>query len=141
MKKAIIGSLLIVGLTAGVAFSHGKGHGFRGGGYQMGGGGGHQMMGSGMMGYQHGGGGWGNFDCPRVGMAGGGWNSTQKQNFLDETVELRKQMHEKRFEIREARRSSNLDVEKLGQLEKDMIDIRSKIQKKAQKLAGAAGQQ
>ncbi len=141
MKKIIIGSILIVGLTTGFAFAHGKGYGGRGNGYSMGGGGYHMMdsgsNGPGMMGYQRGGGGWENNDCRCAYGAGqGGWNNDERQKFLEETLELRKQMNDKRFEFREARRTGNVDRDKLAQLQKDMIDIRTQIQKKAEELSG-----
>ncbi len=151
MKKVIIGSILVVGLTAGLAFAHGNGYGFRGNGSHMGGngyhmgGGGNGMMGPGMKGRRmmgnYGGsggkGGWGNNYCTGASWSGqNNWNSEGHQKFLAETVELRKQMNEKRFELKEIARSSNVDRDKLAQLEKEMIDIRTQIQKKADELSG-----
>ncbi len=145
MKKVIIGSILVVGLTAGLVFAHGNGYGFRGnGGSHMGGngyhkGGGYGMMGQGMMGNYGGNGGWGNTNCLGASKLGPKtWNSENQQKFFEETVELRKQMHEKRFELNEAARGSQVDADKLAQLEKEMIDIRTKIQKKAEELGGAS---
>ncbi len=148
MKKVIMGSALIIGLTAGLAFAHGKGNMFRGhgynmgdGGYQMGGGGGYNMMDNGMYGQggkgvNRGGGGWGNQDCPcAAGKGPGRWSPEERQEFLEATVELRKEMHNKKFELREAKRTGTIDHEKVGQLQKDMIDIRMQLQKIAQELS------
>lgn len=142
MKKAIIASVLIVALAAGFAFAHGKGYGGRGNGYHMGGSGygmmGPGMMGPGgygMMGNYVGNGGWGNYDCPGAGRFGqGSWNSDEHQKFLEETSGLRKELNNKRFEYNEAVRSS-ASSEQLASLEKEIIDIRTQIQSKAEKLS------
>ena len=133
MKKVIIGSILIVSLAAGFAFAHGNGYSSRGN--HMGSGG-YGMMGQGMMGNYHGKGSWGNNDCPGASLSNqGGWNSDEHQRFLDETAGLRKQMNEKMFEFNEERRSPDANSDQLAKLKKELIDIRSMIQKKAEVLS------
>ncbi len=162
MKKIIIGSVLIVGLATGLAFAQGKnfgqggyGHNKRCNGYQMNVGmespgmnsQGMNRLGmdrSGMQGprmkkgYAQGGGrGYG--DCQASGWAGQGYkNSEDRQKFFTATVEQRKQMHAKRFELREIYRNGGGDVEKIAEIEKEMIDLRTQIQKKAQELRADA---
>lgn len=140
MKKMILAAVLAVGLaTAGMAYAHG---GYGNGGYGMGG---YGMMGPGygygMMGPGYGmmGGGYGNgYACPGYGNGGyrGGWNNSwnnpNSQKFLDDTVQLRKQLNDKRFEYQEALRNPNTTREQLAKIEKDMIDLQAKISDKAQ---------
>lgn len=141
MKKAILASLLFVGLAAGVAFAHGD-RGYGGRGY-----GGHMMdnaygqMGPGMMGGNYGmmgpgmmGGYGGRFnDCPGAGYFGNdGWNSESQQKFLEDTVDLRKDLNNKMFEYGEAQRNPDTTREQLASIEKEVIDIRTKLQDKAE---------
>ena len=148
MKKVIIASILVVGLAAGVAFAHNNGYGQRGyGGHMMGGnygmmGGGYGNMGPGMMGGGYGnmgpgmmGGGYGGGydDCPGAATFGkDGWNSESHQKFLEETLDLRKELNAIAFDFTEAQRNPNTTREQLATLEKDMIDIRTKLQDKAE---------
>lgn len=140
MKKAIIASILVVGLAAGFAVAHGNG-GFGGRGW-----GGHMMspgmMGPGMMGGGYGtmgpgmrggyGGGYG--DCPGAAYFGqDGWNSESHQKFLEDTVVLRKELNDKRFEYAEAQRNPETTREQLAALEKEVIDIRTQLQEKAER--------
>jgi hypothetical protein len=133
MKKAIIASILIVGLAAGFAFAHGNG-GFGGrgwGGHMMGPGmmGSYGMNGPGMMGGS--GGGYG--DCPGASYFGSdGWNSEPHKKFLEDTVGLRKDLNEKRFEYVEAQRNPETTREQLAAIEKEVIDIRTQLQNKAE---------
>ena len=132
MKKAIIAAILVVGLTAGLAYSHGGGWGGRGwGGHMMGG---YGMMGSGMMGPgMMGGYGGGYGDCPGAAYFGpDGWNSESHQKFLEDTVGLRKELNDKWFEYAEAQRNPNTTREQLAAIEKEVIDIRTKLQEKAE---------
>ena len=141
MKKVIIATILVVGLAAGFAFAHGNnGYGGRGyGGHMMGNeygsmgpgmmGGNYGMMGPGMMGSY--GGGYG--DCPGASYFGkDGWNSEPHQKFLEDTVGLRKELNDKGFEYAEAQRSPNTTREQLASIEKEVIDIRTKLQEKAE---------
>lgn len=139
MKKAIIASILVVGLAAGFAFAHGNG-GFGGrgwGGHMMGPG----MMGPGMMGGSYGmmgpgmrggyGGGYG--DCPGAAYSGqDGWNSEPHQKLLNDTVGLRKDLNDKLFEYAEAQRNPETTREQLAAIEKQVIDIRTQLQDKAE---------
>ncbi len=139
MKKIIIASVLIVGLAAGFAYSHGNGRaGFgnnmMGSSYgMMGGGNGMMGGGNGMMG---GNGGEGNYyDCPGAASFGqGGWNSEPHQKFLEETVGLRKEMNDKRFDYMEAQRNPNTSREQLAEIEKEIIDLRTQLSAKAELL-------
>ncbi|SHH96699.1 hypothetical protein [Desulfofustis glycolicus] len=138
MKKIIITTILIVGLAAGFSFAHNNDWGMRGnGGHMMGGnygmmqhgmmGGGQPMMGPGMMG---GFGGYG--DCPRATAFGDGqWTSESHQKFLDDTVELRKEINDTQFAYQEARRNPNTTREQLVSIEKELIDLRSQLQERA----------
>ncbi len=133
MKKVLIASVLAVGLASGVAFAHNNGYGSGGGygGHMMGGYGGYGMMGPGMMnGYGYG----GDYDdCPGAAALGNnGWNSQSQQKFLDETVGLRKELNDKSFDYAEAMRNPNTTREQLATLQKEMIDIRTKLQDKAE---------
>jgi hypothetical protein len=139
MKKIIIASVLIVGLAAGFAYSHGTGragygNNMMGSSYgMMGGGNGMMGSGNGMMG---GNGGEGNYyDCPGAASFGqGGWNSEPHQKFLEETVGLRKEMNDKRFDYMEAQRNPNTSREQLAEIEKEMIDLRTQLSAKAELL-------
>jgi hypothetical protein len=139
MNRILIATVLAIGLTiaGGYAFAYGNGGGSRSGGQgMMMGGGGYGMMdrgygmGQGMMddyGDNDGG-------CNYQGAAGFGrnaWTSEQYQKFLDDTVELRKEMHDKRFEYREALRNPKTTRPQLSKMEKEMIDLRDKIYDKA----------
>lgn len=133
MKNTLLATALIVALTAGFAYGHGGwGKGGQNGANMMGGG--YGMTGKGIRG------GGNNWNCPgRAGGAGADWwGSEQQQTFLDETVTLRKQLNEKRFEFREASRNPDITAEQLGTLQKEMIDLRTQIGQKAQQLQGTA---
>jgi hypothetical protein len=130
MKKIIITSILAVALVSGLAYAHGSGYG-------MGKTGGH-MMGSGMMGGHHGmmGGNYGGYgNCPGAAGSGqGSWNSEQQQKFLNETVSLRKEMHDKRFNYMEAQRNPDTTRAELMAMEKEMAELQEKIHAKAGQL-------
>ena len=149
MKTTIIASMLAVGLIAGNGIAQTgtdtttpqqqqmrgnmqgggmMGPGMMGGGMQgkgmMGGG----MMGRGMMGGQGGQGSWG-MGCN--GMMGGmmmnQMSPEQQQKFMDQTTDLRKQMMEKRFAYMEAMRNSDTTLQDFATIEKEMLDLRSKM--------------
>lgn len=138
MKKIIIASVLVVGLAAGFAYAHNNDFGRGGyGGHMMGGG--YGMMGPGMMGGNYGmmggyGGSKGSYgDCPGASWFGqDGWNSEPHQKFLEDTVGLRKELNDKAFEFGEAQRNPNTTREQLATIQKEMIDIRTKLQDKAE---------
>ena len=111
----------------GCGYGYGMGPGMMGGGYGYG-------MGPGMMGYPYGpnnGPGYSN----RVGSA---WNnrqlSEQTQKFLDQTVDLRRQLNDKEFDYREAMRNPATPPETAVKLEKEIINLRNQISKKAESL-------
>lgn len=110
MKKLLVALTLFSLITAGaMAYGHGMG-GW--GGYGMGFGyGGH------MMGYGH------------MGPMMGGYGYDQK--FLDETRELRKQLHEKMFEYQEAIRDPKTTPETVTALEKEIYELKEKIYDKS----------
>jgi hypothetical protein len=54
---------------------------------------------------------------------------------LTETYELRKQLHEKRFEYLEALRTPGVDAEKIARLQKEIAELRDKIIAKTPKAA------
>lgn len=113
MKKIIIGSFLIVGLAAGLAWAHGDGNGHMGSGYN-------HMMGKTYMGNSGG--------CPGAGMSGqGNWDSESQQKFLNDTKILRKEMNDKRFQYVEAQRNPATTQGDLAALEQEMIKLRGKI--------------
>jgi hypothetical protein len=60
-------------------------------------------------------------------MYGGGDKESGK--FFEETADLRKELHNKMFEYREARWAG--DVEKAEAIEKDITELRAKVYEKA----------
>lgn len=132
MKKIIVGSILVIGLAAGFAYAH-SGNGWGGGyGDHMMGYGGHGMIGPGMMGY---GGGYAN--CPGAAyFSENGRNSEVHQQFLEDTVSLRKELNDKRFEYQEAQRSPNATRDQLASIENEIIDIEKQLRSKAQQYSG-----
>jgi hypothetical protein len=57
--------------------------------------------------------------------------SEECQKYLDETSDLRKQLHTKRFEYSEALRNPKTKPESLVKLEKEIYELQDKIYKKA----------
>lgn len=72
-------------------------------------------------------------------MAAGGSVTPEQQKFFDETKELRKQMHDKRFELMELNRNPKADNIKVAELENEINTLRAKVQDKAKDLNYAAG--
>jgi len=104
MRKLAIGLVLVLlGVIGTIAYAHGPG--WWGGGHMMGYGGG--MMGWSDSGYYY------------------------DQKFLDETRELRKKLHDKRFEYFEALRDPETTPETLTKLEKEIHELQEKIYEKA----------
>jgi hypothetical protein len=126
MKKllATVVIILVFSIPA-YAQQQGTGPGMMGGGYGMGPGmmGGGYGMGPGMMGsgYSMGPGMMGSY--PEY--------SPECQKFYDETVNLRKQLHDKLFEYHEVVRNPKTTVETAAQLEKEIGVLREKIYAKA----------
>ena len=112
MKKALITISVVSILAVGaLAFAHGTGG--WGGGHMMGPGYGNHMMGNGHM----------------MGQMGGG--GPQDQKFLDDTADLRKELHNKKFEYFETVRSNDAKPEMISKMEKDIFDIQQKIRDKS----------
>ncbi|MEW6600257.1 MAG: hypothetical protein AB1499_04750 [Nitrospirota bacterium] len=118
MKKVLAGIAVLLIISAGaLAFAHGPG---RPGGHMMGPGYGTWMSGPGYGGMF-------------MGMRARGGVSDQK--FLDETVDLRKELHNKKFEYFEASRDPKTTLETLSNLRKEIYDIKSQIREKAPRMA------
>jgi TolA-binding protein len=66
--------------------------------------------------------------------------SVEQQKFFDETRELRKAMHDKKFELREAYRAQTPDEQKIAKLEKELSDMREKIRSRAEELGIGPGE-
>ncbi len=142
IKATVITAILAIGLMAGTAIAQAEtdtstntqqqpmsgnmmNGGMKGGmmqGNMMQGGG---MMDGNMMGQQNGGG----MGCN--GMMGGMMMNKmtpgQQQEFMNQTVELRKQMMEQRFSYMEAARNPDTSPEDLAKIEKGMLDLRTKM--------------
>ena len=126
MKKVVVVLSIVALLAIGVtAFAHGPGWGR---GYMMGPG-----YGQGM------GPGYGPGACggPGAGACVGG--GVADQTFFDETVDLRKELHQKRFEYMEAVRNPKTDEKTVAKLEKEIGDLQDKIYEKAPKGAYGRG--
>ena len=161
MKTTCIAAMLAIGLIAGTAVAETKTdttsppqqqmrgtmmHGGMMGGGMMGPGMMHGgMMGGGMMGpgMMHGGmmgGGQDNWAMGCSGMMGRALVSRtspgQQQEFMNQTVELRKQMMEKRFAYMEAMRNPDTSPQDLAKIEKGMLELRTKMMDKMTSLQG-----
>lgn len=114
MQRFVAGLALIALLAVGaVVYAHGPGSR---GGHMMGQG----FDGGGMMGA-----GCGSGQCRFQNEEGG--------KFLDETYSLRKEMHDKRFEYREALRNPNTTIAEITKLERDIQSLKENIREKAPK--------
>jgi len=107
-------------------------------GYGMGPG----MMGPGMMGYGMGPGMMGYGGCGMMGrgmmgygMGQGmtGYGAKEYQAFLDDTVDLRRKLHNKKFEYFEASRNPDTKRETVTKLEKEIWELQREIYEKQQK--------
>ena len=114
MKKIILGTLLAVGLASGIAYAHGNWseqmRGFGGGPHGMRGGGG--MMG----GYGYG--------CPGAaadGMGGAGLD------FFEKTADLRRKLHDLRFDYMEAYRNPETTQKTLADLRREMDSLHDQM--------------
>ena len=123
MKRILIATVLALGLTTvgGFAYIHGN----RGGVEFAGNGKGQGVIDE----YESNDGGYYHPGAACVGRSG--WSSEQKQNFLDDTVELRKDMYDKRFEYKEALKNQKNTKQQLSKMDKEIIDLRDKIYDKA----------
>ncbi len=125
MKTFLIGVSIVSILALGtLAFAHsqggwGSGHmmGFGNGGHMMGYGGNHMGQGN-----------RGQFDCStNQGYRGNPTN----QKFLEETADLRKELHDKRFTYAEAARNPETTIASLRQIEKEIYELETNIYEKA----------
>jgi hypothetical protein len=64
--------------------------------------------------------------------------TAEQKQFFDATRELRKEMHDKRFELMELSRTGT-DQAKIDALESDVAALRAKLQAKAEELGISAG--
>ncbi len=118
MKKVLVVLSVVALLAVGVtAFAHGPGWGR---GYMMGPGYGHMGQGYGP--------GYGDCGGPSACVGAGG---ALDQKFLDETADLRREMHQKRFEYMEAVRDPKTDEKTIAKLEKELGELQEKIHEKA----------
>ncbi len=110
MKKALAVVVAIGILSFGVmAFAHGGGYGMMGGG--------HGMMGGGP--------GFGPGGCGGPGGYGKAVDPEKREAFFKDTLDLRKQLHEKMFELREAYFSG--DEKKAEKLGKEVEGLQEKL--------------
>ncbi len=139
MKTQLFASILAIGLVAGTALAQTGTTGTQTHhGAMMNG----QMMGPGMMnGHMKGpdmmnghmkGPGMMGMGCN--GMMGGGMmmqmTPQQRQQFMDQTTDLRRQMMEKRFSYMEAMRNPATTPKDLAKIEKGMLELRAKMMDK-----------
>lgn len=123
MKTLLVGITVVSVLALGaLAFAHGTGG--WGGGHMMGPGyGSGHMMGPGYGGHM---GGWG----------GPGYGTAESdQKFLDETADLRRELHEKRFEYFEAQRNPETTNDTLTKLGEEINELQEKIREKSPRTA------
>ena len=100
----------------------------------------HQMMhgmGSGMMGYGMGPGMMGGGGCGMMGHGMGsgmmrGYDSSAYEKFMNDTKDLRKKLHDKKFEYFEAVRQPDITREDVSRIEKEMWEIKKNINDKWQ---------
>ncbi len=100
----------------------------------------HQMMhgmGSGMMGYGMGQGMMGYGGCGMMGSGMGtgmmrGYDSNAYEKFMNDTKDLRKKLHDKKFEYYEAVRQPDITREDVSKIEKEMWEIKKNINDKWQ---------
>ena len=119
MKKIVIAALLAVAAAAGFAYAHGGyGNGMYGYGNHMMDG--YPMMGPGMTG--------GAYGCPMTAWTGSNAAAGQYDKFLDNTVSLRKQLHDAEFNYYEARRDPNTNPERLQAMEKEISELQAGLQ-------------
>lgn len=65
--------------------------------------------------------------------------TAEQQKLFEETKDLRKEMHDKRFELMEAYRVQNPDEQKIAALETEIDNIRAEMQNKAKALGITTG--
>jgi hypothetical protein len=70
---------------------------------------------------------------------GGGTDLKADHEFLDKTADMRKALHDKKFEYREAARNPETTVGTLTKLKKDIFDLKTKIREIAPRSAAYSG--
>ncbi|UCE79185.1 MAG: hypothetical protein JSV13_00665 [Nitrospiraceae bacterium] len=120
MKKVLVG-LTVVALLAFGSFAFAHGTGWWGGGH----------MGYGSGGYGYG----GHMMSPGYGGHMYGERGGYDQKFLDETADLRKELHSKKFEYFEAVRNPETGNSTITKLEKEIREIQEKIYEKSPRTA------
>lgn len=138
MKAVVVTSMLAIGLFAGNALAQPGNTAQQEQMDDMMNGG---MMNGGMMGmHDNMMGGQGRWNMGCNGMMGGAMMSLmspgQQQEYMNQTTELRKHMMEKRFEYMEAMRNPNTTPQDLAKIEKDMLELRTKMMDKMNTLQG-----
>jgi hypothetical protein len=114
MKKIIV-SLAVIALLAAGTIVYAHGGGYWGGGHMMGSGYGGHMM---------------------------GWRSPGQgfdHEFLNETTDLRRELHDKRFEYAEALRNTDTSSKTIAKFERTIRDLQEKIAEKAPRTAYGYG--
>jgi len=70
------------------------------------------------------------------GMMGGyGWDNPDMKKFLDDTVDLRRQIHAKMFDYMEASRNPDTSKEDLKKLAKELRDLQKKLWEKRKEVS------
>jgi hypothetical protein len=136
MGRGMMGSGAGCGMMGSGYGGHMMGRGMMGG-YGMGPGMMGSGMGCGMMGHGYGGhmmgrgmmGGYG----MGHGMMGSGYYGKQYQKFLDETVDLRREIHNKRFDYFEAVRNTDTERETILKMDKEIRALQDKLYEKSLK--------
>ena len=153
MKTTLLTSILAAGLLTGTAFAQTgttanqqqmrgnmQGSGMMGGGMMGGGMMNGGMMGGGMMGGNMMSGQGNNWGMGCNGMMGGAMMSQmspgQRQEFMNQTTDLRQKMMDKRFAYMETMRNPDATPQDLAKIEKEMLDLRSQMMDKMNKLQG-----
>ncbi len=121
MKRIALATALFTLLLVGaIAYAYGPG---RAGGYTAGSGCSGGLTGPGY--------GWNMMGGMMGGMMGWTGQNGLDRKFLDETAELRKELHNKRFDYFEALRDPDTTPETIAGLEKEIRDLRERILEKA----------
>ncbi len=115
MKK-LAAAIAVVSILAIGAVAYAHGNGAWGNGRMGGQGYGGQMMGQAYGGHMTGG-------------FGPGYGTDRK--FLDETTDVRKELHNKRFEYSEATRNPETTADTLAKMEEDIYSLQDKVHEKA----------
>ena len=93
------------------------------------------LLAIGVIGYAHGpnwfGGGYGHMSGPGYGGHMMGWKGEYDQKFLDETKDIRKELHNKKFEYSEAIRNPETTSETVTKLEQEIQTLQEKLYAKA----------